>query len=84
MFQILKLELLNGIELVVQRSPTIRNVFKDFFLDIEINPLPFLTKWGKQLARYTPQQQGLHRIKMNTEQGESSKFNQVKGKAHKT
>lgn len=73
MFQIFKWELLNGIELAVQRSPTIRNVFKDSFLDIKISLLPFLTKWGKQLVRYTPQRQGLHQIKTNTEQGESSR-----------
>jgi len=46
MFQIFKWELLNSIELAVQRSPIIINVFKDFFLDIEISPLSFLTKWG--------------------------------------
>jgi len=73
MFQIFKWELLNDIELAVQRSPMIRNVFKDSFLDIEISPLSFLTKWGKQLARYTPQQQDLHQIKTNTEKGESSR-----------
>lgn len=73
MFQIFKWELLNGIELAVKRSPTIRNVFKDSFLDIEIGPLPFLNKWEKQSAKYTPQQQGLHQIKMNMEQGESSR-----------
>lgn len=73
MFQIFKWEHLNSIELAIQRSPTIRNVFKDSFLDIEINPLSFLTKWGKQSAMYTPQQQGLHQIKTNMEKGESSR-----------
>lgn len=73
MFQIFKWELLNDIELVVQRSPMIRNVFKYSFLDIEISPLSFLTKWGKQSARYTPQQQGLHQIKTNTKRGQSSR-----------
>ena len=54
MFQNFKWELLDGIELAVQRSPTVRNVFKDSFLDIEISALPFLNKWEKQEAIYTP------------------------------
>ena len=60
-------------ELAVQRSITVTNVFKDSFLDIEISALPFLNKWEKQEAMYTPQQLGLHKIKKNTEKGESSK-----------
>jgi len=73
MFQIFKWELLDGIELAVQRSPAIRHAYKDSFLDIEISALPFLNKWEKQEAMYTPQQPGLHKIKTNTEKGESSK-----------
>ena len=73
MFQIFKWELLDGSELAVQRSPSFRNVYKDSFLDIEISALPFLNKWEKQEAMFTPQQPGLHKIKTNMEKGESSK-----------
>lgn len=65
MFQIFKWELLDGIELAVQRSPK-KNVYKDSFLGIETSALPFLNKWEKQEAMYTPQQPGLHKIKTNT------------------
>nr|AXB54821.1 polyprotein [Pinus nigra virus 1] len=72
MFQIFKWELLDGIELQVQRSPATRNAFKDSFLDIEVSALPFLNKWEKQEMMYTAQQPGLHKIKTNIKKGESS------------
>ena len=72
MFQIFKWELLDGVELAVQKSPATRSAFKDSFLDIDISGLPFLNKWEKQEAQYTPQQQGLHKIKTNLSKGESS------------
>lgn len=73
MFQIFKWEKLDGIELAVQRSPPTWNAFKDSFLDIEISNLPFINKWEKQELMHTPQQLGLHKIKMNIEKGESCK-----------
>ena len=47
MFQIFKWELLDGVELAVQKSPMTRSAFKDSFLDIEVSALPFLNKWEK-------------------------------------
>ena len=72
MFQIFKWELLDGIELAVQRSPATRKAFKDSFLDIEISALPFLNKWEKQELMHTSQQPSLHKIKTNIVKGESS------------
>lgn len=73
MFRIFKWELLDGIELAVQPSPAFIKVFKDSFLDIDICPLSFLNKWEKQEVMFTPQQQNLHKVKVNQDQGQMSK-----------
>lgn len=75
MFQIFKLELLDGVELAVQSHINFRKNKKDSFLDIEVDPLAYLSKWTKSTDRYLFPQQNLFVTKdiVKLQTGQSSK-----------
>ena len=60
MFQIFKIELLDGVELAVLSSPEFQNSQKDSFLDIEVDPTAYVKKWTKSADRYLFPQKNIY------------------------